>query len=119
MAARIVAAAITVARIEQTPVRLAARAYRDFGSVGIAILLRQCCPDGQPVSLCRADVAQQLGRAADLRDEQIGSAVVVEIADGQAAPDERFAAQGRVRFRDVAELPLTGVGINLVALSVA
>ncbi len=66
----------------------------------------------------RSDVAQQPRRAADLRDKQIGSPVVVEITDGKTASHERHAAQGRIGLGDIAKLPVARVGVELVALGI-
>jgi hypothetical protein len=63
-----------------------------------------------------SDVAIHPGRSGDPGDEQIGSSVIVEIANRQAAGDCRCAAEGQIALGNIGEDSVPIIREDLAAL---
>ncbi len=119
MHAGIIAAAVAVAGIQESRERSPARPHGDFGSIGVAALVRHAGANRQPVSAGRRHISKQAGRPGDFGDQQIRRAVVVKVRHHETPPNPAIRTEGRVCFRDIAKLALAKILKKLIPLGVS
>jgi hypothetical protein len=106
MQRRIVAREIARGWLKQCPPSSSACLDDCFGADGVASAVSWIDKaNSQPVAAPGRNVAVNARRAGDPAHDQIGRAVVVEIAHRQAPSHERLATKGNVAGRNIAELP--------------
>jgi hypothetical protein len=93
---RIVGTLITLSWLDDSIPAVFAPLDADFGSKSVAMQSWIESPNDQPVPSSGSHVAKDASRSADLGDEQIESAVSINVPHTQTAADVGLAAQCRV-----------------------
>src|SRR5262249_18029688 len=84
MGPRIVAAQITVTRIDAPHPAVLAGLDGNFGAVRVSLESRIHGPNHEPVASLRRHIAVEPGRTGNLCDEQVQGAVVVDVSASQS-----------------------------------
>src|SRR6185369_15771785 len=85
--------------------------HRDSRADGAAVRLRAGEFDGDGV-LPRTGVLQEGGAVVDVRDEDLGAAVAVEVADGQSARRAQRREAGTRGGGDVGEVAVAEIAVQ-------